>query len=461
MRKNKLDSNITLAEHLERTLRPFHYLIPAGVAFMVSIGTAVIAFVVVSQANSQIIKAVEANIASYVESQDRSDLIRLIKSISDQRKSNLFVIERNIVSVSSRSLSEIDKPYQPLPSLRFGFGITLTSQGLLTEIPIERAHGTNDLDAKVVILSPFHPILISTGAIALFVFLLGMQIGKWFTASMAKKMSVALLPVEELDQAIRALSNDKYAGNIQLSGIRELDSIRTAILETRQALLETQEALTNSRARELTAHAYRRLIHDLHNPVAALRNMIKLTDVKQYDKESREIALQRMPQIAEQILMQVTSARTNLEFELNDLKERDIRPLIQEATFEAQYASEAFDRISFRKVIPAYPVIVRHDQQMIRRAISNLVGNAFAACKNEVTVTLEKHNAGIQIQVIDDGPGLSQSDAGLFLQGRKKSTKSDRQALGLATANHIVRSHGGKIVYRTSAQGGACFEIYI
>lgn len=104
---------------------------------------------------------------------------------------------------------------------------------------------------------------------------------------------------------------------------------------------------------------------------------------------------------------------------------------------------------------------VAHDSSLLNRAVGNLVKNAIDACKGRVQVTVKSADECTLIQVSDDGPGLSQQKAGLFLQGREKSTKGDRQAFGLAAANHIIRSHGGRIVYRPSELGGACFEIRI
>jgi signal transduction histidine kinase len=59
----------------------------------------------------------------------------------------------------------------------------------------------------------------------------------------------------------------------------------------------------------------------------------------------------------------------------------------------------------------------------------------------------------------DDGEGIEEEMVSLFLQGRGKSKKKNGLGLGLSGANHIVRLHGGKIIYRKSHLGGACFDI--
>jgi signal transduction histidine kinase len=311
-------------------------------------------------------------------------------------------------------------------------------------------------------ISPLRPIFTVSGLIALFILIGGIQFGRIYSKNMKRTVSLALQPVADLDQAIRSLQNFRDPGKPNPTGILELDSIRAAILETHNALTHTQEELTRVKAKEMTGYAYQLLIHDLHNPVASLGNLIKLLNAEKYGEKRRDEALQLIPQIAEQILLQVSAAKRNLDLDKAQLELKDIRSVIHDSTSVAKYSSESFQKISLQHSVPEYPLITSHDPKLIRRAVSNLINNALSACKNEVKVILEEGTSGkVQIRVMDDGPGLSQAEAGLFLQGRKKSTKENRQAFGLTAVNHIARLHEGKVIYRQSDLGGACFEIQI
>jgi K+-sensing histidine kinase KdpD len=143
------------------------------------------------------------------------------------------------------------------------------------------------------------------------------------------------------------------------------------------------------------------------------------------------------------------------------MAEGDVRTCIQEACEEASYATTYPQNANLRTHFPKTPVVVAHDSNLLKRAVSNLVRNALESCRNEVCVDLVPVDQGFHVRVEDDGPGIPSNDVGLFLQGRLKSTKSDRSGYGLVAANHIVRAHGGKIVYRQSALGGAGFEVRI
>jgi signal transduction histidine kinase len=54
---------------------------------------------------------------------------------------------------------------------------------------------------------------------------------------------------------------------------------------------------------------------------------------------------------------------------------------------------------------------------------------------------------------------MDETKVPVYLQGRGQSGKANRQAFGLSSTNHIVRSHGGKLIYRKSDLGGSSFEI--
>lgn len=76
-----------------------------------------------------------------------------------------------------------------------------------------------------------------------------------------------------------------------------------------------------------------------------------------------------------------------------------------------------------------------------------------------MAVELEVKDALVAIRVSDDGKGVNQEDLRLLLHGRVQAQGANRPGYGLPSANHIARAHGGRIIYKTSSLGGACFEI--
>jgi len=265
-------------------------------------------------------------------------------------------------------------------------------------------------------------------------------------------------PIKELENSISKLSE---FGEVSLSNymyIEELENIYNTILTTSSKLKLSNDNLAQSKAKELTVEAYKRLIHDLHTPVAALKQMIKIINKDGIAQDKKDFAKMRVAEIAEQILFQVKASKGNLKLDI-DRKDNDLNESVRKATGQAQMALA--DTLNV-EIIEKYDDSLKsflHDNMMLGRAISNIVVNAIEACKGHVEVAVQKLNEEISISISDDGEGIKQEDASLFLQGRGKSKKKNGIGIGLSSANHIVRLHGGKIIYRKSHLGGACFDI--
>jgi signal transduction histidine kinase len=98
------------------------------------------------------------------------------------------------------------------------------------------------------------------------------------------------------------------------------------------------------------------------------------------------------------------------------------------------------------------------DYGMLRRAVLNLALNAMEAMPDggELTLTACTGRYGIEIEVTDTGPGLSE-------EARRRAfepfftTKSSGTGLGLAIVHRIVDVHGGDIIATNCPEGGAAF----
>jgi signal transduction histidine kinase len=452
---------VPLGLYIDRVLRSYRRGLPAVVAlgFVLLFGGTV--FFSKMNTDRQLLKAISAHVASLIETEDRPELQRLVRSIAIEKRSAILVVEDGIVLASSRSLSELDQPYHGLSALTISPEAGISRDGLTTKIPAVRPGGPKDMHAEVIMISSLSSTLFGVAAIALFVLILGLYVGDLVGREIRKAVGVALQPVQDLDEAIRALESLKDPDVLQPSEIMELESIRLAIRETYLALVNARDALAERKAKALAAEAYQRLIHDLHNPIAALGSLIKVVHADSANGNATREGSQRMLAIAEQILSQIDAAKANIDIEAEILREGDIRSCVDDAAEQSRLGSANGEKIILEKLFPEEPVLAPHDDRLLRRAVGNLVKNAMEACEGRVRVVVRALAKEISIQVMDDGPGMSQDQAGLYLQGRKRSTKGDRQAFGLAAANHIVRSHGGRIIYRPSDLGGACFEIRI
>ncbi len=98
------------------------------------------------------------------------------------------------------------------------------------------------------------------------------------------------------------------------------------------------------------------------------------------------------------------------------------------------------------------------DYGMLRRAVLNLALNAMEAMPGggELTFTACSGRNGIEIEVTDSGPGLSE-------EVRRRAfepfftTKSSGTGLGLAIVHRIADVHGAEILATNCPEGGAAF----
>lgn len=96
------------------------------------------------------------------------------------------------------------------------------------------------------------------------------------------------------------------------------------------------------------------------------------------------------------------------------------------------------------------------DERQMRKAVSNLVSNAFKFCKTTVFVRCAVVNAKVYIAVSDDGDGIDKVDLPHIFE-RFYTGKKGNTGIGLALASEIVKSHGGEI--KAYNRNGAVFEI--
>ncbi len=140
--------------------------------------------------------------------------------------------------------------------------------------------------------------------------------------------------------------------------------------------------------------------------------------------------------------------------------------------------ADSAPNVEVRWEIPASPLRVAIDRQMLRRVIVNLVRNSVQALRDararnsssgttllgdevlgHVLVRARADGDGARIEVEDDGPGIAESMRGRIFDPYF-TTKADGTGLGLAIVKKIVVEHGGEVEATKSHHlGGARFVV--
>ncbi len=205
----------------------------------------------------------------------------------------------------------------------------------------------------------------------------------------------------------------------------------------------------------------RKIAHEINNPLAILRNYIKILEMKLKDDETVREDLAVIDQEFERI-GHITSQLDDLATDRLLIRPRhlDLNQLLEETLqmYRKSLPADREIRILFEPD-PALPEI-ETDPDCIRQILLNLLGNALDALRDGGTITValrameeEDGTGAVLLTVADTGPGIPESllpnlfDAGITTKGGGHS------GLGLAIVRKITGRLGGSITCRSSEKG--------
>ena len=117
---------------------------------------------------------------------------------------------------------------------------------------------------------------------------------------------------------------------------------------------------------------------------------------------------------------------------------------------------------------------INADRDEIYRAILNLSRNAVQAVQGEiaenddletphgkVSISADRTVKGVDINFVDDGPGISEAAKAKLFKAFSGSAKAGGSGLGLAIANDIATSHGGELKLVKTGSDGTHFRMHL
>ena len=101
------------------------------------------------------------------------------------------------------------------------------------------------------------------------------------------------------------------------------------------------------------------------------------------------------------------------------------------------------------------------DEADLTEILGNLLENAYKYCQQTVRVSAHSLDAGIEILIEDDGPGIAPEQVHAILQrGTRMDESVPGQGIGLSMANEIIAVYGGRLEFAASDLGGALLRIH-
>lgn len=296
-------------------------------------------------------------------------------------------------------------------------------------------------------------IIVGAVGVATFVIALGVKLQLWpyLTVALAGLLALAMVqvlargmvsPLREMAQAARAMSRGDYRRRVTATSRDEVGELAQAFNAMASELAEVDRM-----RRDLIAN----VSHELRTPITALRagleNLIDGVEPPDPDKLRTMLEqVERLGRLVAQLLdlSKLESGAVPLNRDVFELK-----PLLDQAVREAELHAPH----GVRLLVDADKTLQANgDAERIHQVISNLVENAVRHSPPDgtVTVSAERSNGHLKIEVNDEGPGVPLGEEERiferFYRADTARTRSDGgTGLGLAIARWIVDMHGGEI----------------
>ena len=156
-------------------------------------------------------------------------------------------------------------------------------------------------------------------------------------------------------------------------------------------------------------------------------------------------------------IVKTGSGKLQLQFEPVDIKSIILGTCMQISPLMQNKAQK------LNTELPDFVPIIQGDGQRLEQVLLNLMNNAtkFTPDGGTITVRLKKQEAGLVVEVADNGVGIASEDAmrvfALFERVRRDADDPG-SGIGLAICKKIVERHGGRIWVEPAAAGGSVFR---
>lgn len=262
-------------------------------------------------------------------------------------------------------------------------------------------------------------------------------------------------PLKRVERAIVGLGENQLDQPIEIQGPSDVYRIGQQLDWLRLRLTE----LDADKARFL-----RHISHELKTPLAALREGVSLLEEgvagELHDNQREVVGILRQNTVQLQLQIEALLGFNAAAFEARQLKRERVDLLeLLEAQVDAQRLQWRANQLQVR--IEGESVMTRVDADKFGTAIANLLSNAirFSPHGGEIVLRLQQQQQLVQIDVIDQGPGVAEHDRERifepFYRGQRQPEGAVKgTGIGLSIVNEYVAAHGGKMTLLADTSGG-------
>ncbi|MDN4492325.1 ATP-binding protein [Ureibacillus aquaedulcis] len=263
------------------------------------------------------------------------------------------------------------------------------------------------------------------------------------------RASISVSSVNENGQIHYYQMDSKFNYNMNLI-------VTTITDETEKILLKKQVDQQDSL--NSIGHMAASIAHEIRNPMTSLKGFVDLLKLNCNDDHQNYLSvmdseLQRMESILTELLyLSKPKERSYDETSIKLVVNEVIELMLPHAM--SQNILLKMDDCDY------YPMYIRGNHNRLKQMLINLVKNAIEVMCNGgvITIKLENRNGGVEVSVIDEGRGLTDTEMDQLFTPFF-TTKSTGTGLGLSLVKKVVEEHNGTINVESSVGLGTTFRI--
>lgn len=280
-------------------------------------------------------------------------------------------------------------------------------------------------------------------------------------------------PIEQLARAAERVAQGDWATHVEMAnrwlGEDEISVLQNSFNHMTGQLVDQREQLVQTERVAAWRELARRLAHELKNPLFPLQltveNLVR----------ARRLEPAEFDEVFSESTRTLSMEIANLKSIIGRFSDFSKMPKPQEeridacellAGVHALYSVASPDNrspIQFNLRVPAGPVWISADADLLHRALSNLVLNAMDSMANmgkdgTLTLGVARHDDKVRFRVADSGKGMTPEERERIFTPYY-TTKEFGTGLGLAIVQSVVSDHHGTITVESSPDGGTTFLI--
>ena len=274
-------------------------------------------------------------------------------------------------------------------------------------------------------------------------------------------------PLEDLVEASERLAGGELAARVKVGGLSETAQLGSAFNEMAEEL--QRRAGERDQLERMKDEFVLTASHELRSPLTSVQGFAELLMLE------REKLSPKQAETVE-IILDNTRHVVRLLNDLLDLARSDagrltiapvpteIGTLVEEATRTMRGQTVSRNQELTETIEPGLPR-VSADRDRIRQVLVNLLTNANEYCPEGATIRVmaSRVGAGVEIAVIDDGPGIPSDQLEHIFERFTRGDAGMTQrvggtGLGLAISKSLVELHGGTIAAKSTVGEGSAFR---